>query len=412
VGHRLSGSKAADNAVEWGISVLQKIGLDKVYKQEIMVPFWERGDVERATLLGDEAVILQIATLGGSVSSNGVIEAEIIEVHQLADLINMGDQVKGKIVFFNRPMNPKNISTFEAYGGCVDQRYWGAVEASKAGAIAVLVRSMTLLVDNEFPHTGSMGYSDSVKKIPSVAVSTKHANLLHERLTIGVVRVALEVNPRLNEQKKSYNVIGEITGKLYPDQVILVGGHLDSWDLGEGAHDDGAGVVHSIEVLRILKEMNYKPNYTIRAVLFMNEENGNMGGKSYAKIAFEKQEKHKVAIESDRGGFSPRGFSLHGDTSQLSFLRSFSDQFKPYQLQHFELGYGGVDIGPLGIGQNFVNEDLFSIGLVPDSQRYFDFHHSADDVFGNVNRRELELGCAAMTSLVYMFDQHLTQTVD
>ncbi len=305
-------------------------------------------------------------------------------------------------------MDPRPISTFKSYGGCVDQRYWGAVEAAESGAIAVMVRSVTLLEDDIHAHTGSMGYKDDVTKIPSVAVSTHSANILHKAIELNkTITVQLEINPKTNPAVRSYNVIGEIVGKSHPEMVIVIGGHLDSWDVGEGAHDDGAGVVHSIEVLRILKSLNYKPNYTIRVVLFMNEENGNMGGKGYAEAAKKANEYHIAAIESDRGGFSPRGFSIKPmNESCVGFVQSFKPMLEAYGLHYFEAGYAGVDINPLADKKNIVNPGIIMMGLIPDSQRYFDFHHSNDDVFENVNKRELELGCASIAAMVYLLDQH------
>ncbi|MCB0733335.1 MAG: M20/M25/M40 family metallo-hydrolase [Flavobacteriales bacterium] len=409
VGHRLSGSPAADKAVVWGEQVLKKMGLDTVYLQEIKVPHWDRGNLEQAWINSGKPRELRIATLGGSVASKGKITAGVIEVQSLEEVKNLDPQkVKGKFVFYNRPMDARKISTFDAYGGCVDQRYWGAVEAAAAGAIGVFVRSMTTLESDHFPHTGSMGYSDTVTKIPAVALATEDANYIHDQLLKNPsITLSMNINPTWNPDKKSYNVIGELRGSEFPDKIMVVGGHLDSWDLGEGAHDDGAGIVHSMEALRLLKAAGYRPRHTIRVVLFMNEENGNMGGKSYASIAHDLREDHVVAIESDRGGFTPRGFSLVGNETQLKMIQSFRELLEPYGLHFFEFGYGGVDIGPLAQPLNKIDADLMLLGLVPDSQRYFDFHHTADDVFENVNKRELELGCASMASMLYLLDKTL-----
>lgn len=409
VGHRLSGSKAAEKAVEWGKKVMDGLDLDRVYLQSIDVPFWERGDIESASIKSDKDITLSIRTLGGSVGTNGLMQGSVVEVSSLEEVAKLGKEaIAGKIVFYNRPMDPKPISTFQSYGGCVDQRYAGASVAAEYGAIAVMVRSMSLLEDDGHAHTGSMGYKTGVNKIPAVAVSTHDANVLHDHLQKNEsTEVELNVNAHTNENVVSSNVIGEIKGSVYPNKVIVIGGHLDSWDVGEGAHDDGAGVVHSMEVLRILKALNYTPRYTIRVVLFMNEENGNMGGKGYAAKAKAKNENHVIALESDRGGFSPRGFNILADSSQVDFVRQFREVLEPYGLHHFEPGYAGVDISPLDTKENKVNPDLIMMGLVPDSQRYFDYHHSDTDVFENVNKRELELGCGAMTSIIYLMDKYL-----
>jgi carboxypeptidase Q len=409
IGHRLSGSQEAEQAVVWGRKVMEKLPLDRVYLQPIEVPFWVRGDIEWAAISEDVDVDFKIRTLGGSVGTDGPMQGNLVEVTSLEEVVKLGKEgIEGKIVFYNRPMDPKPISTFESYGGCVDQRYAGASIASEYGAIAVLVRSMTHLENDRHAHTGSMGYKDGVRKIPAAAVSTQDANMLHQYLVSnGTAKITLNINAHTNEDVVSSNVIGEIRGSVYPEKVIVIGGHLDSWDVGQGAHDDGAGIVHSIEVLRILNAMNYKPRYTIRVVLFMNEENGNMGGKGYAAKAKANNENHVVAIESDRGGFSPRGFNVKADSSQVEFVRQFRSVLEEYGLHHFEPGYAGVDISPLDTKENKVNPDLIMMGLVPDSQRYFDYHHSDADVFESVNKRELELGCGAMAAMVYLIDKYL-----
>ncbi len=409
VGHRLSGSKEAEQAVVWGKKVMEQQGLDRVYLQPIDVPFWVRGDIETAAINEKEDIAISIKTLGGSVGTNGPMQGNLIEVQSLEDVAKLGRKaIEGKIVFYNRPMDPRPINTFESYGGCVDQRYAGASTAAQYGAIAVLVRSMSLLETDPHAHTGSMGYKPGIKKIPAAAVSTKDAEMIHDYLQRnGTAKVTMNINAHTNDDMPSNNVIGEIRGSVHPEKVIVIGGHLDSWDVGEGAHDDGAGVVHSMEVLRILKALDYKPKYTIRVVLFMNEENGNMGGKGYAAKAKANNVNHVVAIESDRGGFSPRGFNIKGDSNDVAFVQQFRKVLEEYGLHHFEQGYAGVDISPLGTKENLVNPDLIMMGLVPDSQRYFDYHHSDTDVFESVNKRELELGCGAMAAMVYLLDKYL-----
>jgi hypothetical protein len=404
VGARLSGSAEAEMAVLWGEQRMKRYGFDTVYLQEVMVPHWERGTTESGWYTDSKGTIkkVNLLALGGSIGTNGLIKAEIVEFMHLDELKNAdSSEVTGKIVFLNQPMDEKQISTFKSYGGCYPIRGMGGVEAAKKGAIALIIRSLGMPID-EHPHTGSMYYVDSVEKIPAAAVSTKDADQMHEDLKRDKVYFMLEMDCRNYPDKLSYNVIGELKGKK-ANEFITFGGHLDSWDTGEGAHDDGAGIVHALEAMRVLKELDYQPNYTLRAVFFMNEENGNMGGKTYAKTAFEKGEKHIAAIESDRGGFSPRGFHCDGSEKQIKFLKSLGSSLKPYDLLELNKGYGGVDISPL---KDFYTEiPLF--GLVPDSQRYFDFHHAPSDVFENVNKRELELGAGAIATLVYLLDQSL-----
>ena len=404
IGARLSGSEEADSAVVWGRNVLNNLGLDTVYLQEISVPHWERGRNEKGYFYNEKGKnTLDVCALGGSVSTgmNQFIKAEVLEVHSIEEVVALSDSiVNGKIVFFNRPMDPKKISTFSAYGSCVDQRYSGAVEASKKGAIAVIVRSVNVRKD-DFPHTGSMAYEEGGDSIPAFAISTNGADYLSENiLSFKGLELSLKSYCKTYPDKISYNVVGEIKGSKFPNEFITVGGHLDSWDLGEGAHDDGAGVVQSIEVLHLLKLMNIRPKHTLRVVLFMNEENGNRGGIHYAEKAASKNEKHLMALESDRGGFSPRGFSVSGTNEQLEDIVNWKPLFEAYGIHEFKMGFAGVDINPLK------DDKVCLIGLSPDSQRYFDHHHSDNDVFEEVNKRELELGAASMTALVYLIDKY------
>jgi hypothetical protein len=403
IGHRLSGSKSAQKAVEWAELLMKNSNLDTVYLQQITVPQWKRGDVEKVywkNIYGD-TINVNCTALGGSVGTNGILNGEVIEIKNWGQLEEFGkNKIKGKIIFFNRVMNPTYINTGMAYGSCVDQRHSGASRAVEYGAIGVLVRSMTLKFDN-IPHTGSMSYADSTKKIPAVAISTVDAHNLSEALKNNELKyLFMELSCKQLDDTISYNVIGEIKGQEFPDEIVLVGGHLDSWDIGEGAHDDGAGVVQSLQVLETFKKLKLKPKRTLRCVMYMNEENGNRGGKHYASMVRKTGEKHLFALESDRGGFSPRGFSIDGTKIQLEYLQSFEKLFKPYQLHVFSKGYSGVDIGPLKDGK------LCLVGLIPDSQRYFDFHHSKADVFENVHKRELELGASAISSIVYLVDKY------
>jgi carboxypeptidase Q len=405
IGARITGSAEAEMAVYWGEAKMKEYGFDKVYLQEIEVPHWERGTTEAGWIKSQDGKLMKVhlLALGGSIGTDGLMEAEVIEFKSLDELKKAdAATIKGKIVFINQPMDEKQISTFKAYGGCYAIRGFGAVEASHLGASAVLIRSLGLPLDDH-PHTGSMHYVDSVEKIPAAALSTNDAELLSTVLENGTATFVLEMDCRSYPNVKSYNVIGELTGTEKPDEIITFGGHLDSWDTGEGAHDDGAGIVHCLEAMRILKTLNYKPKHTLRLVFFMNEENGNRGGQDYAKIVSDKGEKQIAALESDRGGFSPRGFHCDGSDEYVELLQSFEPQLTHYELHDFKRGYGGVDISPL----HLYYPDIPLFGLVPDSQRYFDFHHAPSDVFENVNKRELELGAAAVASMLYLLDLNL-----
>ncbi|UKJ07532.1 M28 family peptidase [Solitalea lacus] len=403
-GPRLSGSPTAQKAVEWSKSLMESYGFDRVYLQEVMVPHWDRGAKEKAFFkIGNTKQNVSVAALGGSVATNSKgIEAEVVEVYSFDQLKEIGEEkIKGRIVFFNRPMSQRYLKTFNAYGAAVNQRTQGASEAAKYGAVGVIVRSVTTKVD-EFPHTGSVGYADNVAKIPAAAISTRDANALSEALKANPkLTFYYQLNCKILPDAVSYNVIGEIKGAVYPEKIITIGGHLDAWDLAEGAHDDGAGSMQSVEVLHAFKALGIKPKHTIRAVLFMNEENGLRGGLKYAEVAKQTGEQHLAAIESDSGGLTPRGFSIDASGDVVERVMNWKSIFDEYDLREIGGGGGtGSDIGPL----KQVGAVLF--GLRPDSQRYFDYHHAQTDVFENVNERELKLGAAAMTALVYLIDQN------
>jgi len=406
IGSRLSGSLGAEKAVAYTKEELDKLGLDKVWLQPVMVPRWVRGAKEYAFVETERGKTntVNICALGGSVATPGLgLKANIVEVKNFEELEALGKaEVEGKIVFYNRPMQADLISTFEAYGGCVNQRYSGAVEAAKYGAVAVIVRSMNLRQD-DLPHTGSMTYGDLPvdERIPSAAISTNDANLLSTMLQLNKdIKFYFKQSCKQLKDVQSYNVIGQITGSEFPDEYMVVGGHLDSWDLGDGSHDDGAGVVQSMDVLRLLKESGITPKRSIRVVLFMNEENGLRGGKKYAEVAKQKNENHVFALESDSGGFTPRGFNFDCSDASFSQVLNWEPLFKPYLIHYFEKGGSGADVGPLKTETNVL------AGLRPDSQRYFDHHHASNDTFDAINKRELELGAATMTSLVYLFDKY------
>jgi hypothetical protein len=401
---RLSGSRNLTDAVQWARSVLAQTGVDRLELQPAMVPHWERGAPESFQLLpsaaGGPPSSLTGVALGGSVPTDpGGLTAPVIELHSLDELKTA--EVKGKIVFFNRPMNPTYLATFLAYGEAGDQRNHGPGEAAKYGAAGVLVRSLTLALD-DVPHTGNTTYLPDIPRIPAAALSTVAAEKLSAALQADpALRVAMRIHSRWFDDAPSHNVIGEITGHEHPEQVILVGGHLDSWDIAPGAHDDGAGVVQSIEVLRLLKAVGYVPAHTIRCVLFTNEENGGRGAAAYSTAAVEKKELHLLALETDAGGFQPRGFNL-GNAAGDAPARAarWRPLFEPYGIYDFQAGTGGSDVNPL------LAHGAIVAGLMPDSQRYFDYHHTATDSIDKVNPRELELGAAAMAALVYLVDRH------
>ena len=405
IGARPSGSLSAQKGVEYVKAQLETLGLDKVYLQEVMVPHWERGQKETAYfIINNKKTPVPICALGGSVATaKQGLKAAVVEVHGIEELKQLGaDKVKGKIVFFNRPMEPDNIESFKSYGNCVDQRFAGAKEAAKLGAVGTLVRSMNLRLD-DFPHTGMQSYGDLPKEqyIPTAAISTNGAELLSQQLKKDDnVQFYMKMDCRHYEDALSYNVVGEIIGTVHPDKIMVVGGHLDSWDLADGSQDDGAGCVQAMQVVELFKQLQYRPKNTLRVVLFMNEEFGGKGGKKYEELSKNNKENHIFALESDSGGFSPRGFSLEADEANFNKVLGWKGLFEPYLIHSFVKGHSGSDIDPLTSGK------IVKAGLKPDSQRYFDYHHAANDTFDAVNKRELELGAATMASLIYLFDQY------
>jgi Zn-dependent M28 family amino/carboxypeptidase len=405
VGHRLSGSSGAEKAVLFTEQMFKDAGADSVWLQEVMVPHWVRGEKEVAKIIDSEnnAQEIPALALGRSVATpKEGITAPVIEVYDFDELKKLGtEKIKGKIVFFNHPFDESYLNTFAAYSEAGKYRWAGPSEASRYGAVATICRSMTNVQD-DYPHTGAMGYNDSLPKIPCAAISTNGANLLSKILKADSnTKFFLKMNCETLDSVLSYNVIAEIKGSEFPEEYISVGGHLDSWDVGHGAHDDGAGVVQGIEVLRTFKALKIKPKRSIRAVAWMNEENGVMGGKVYAEDAVVKKENHIAAIESDAGASSPYGFGLDMNEAQRKKIKAWAPLFTRYLVWNFDFEHGGTDIGPL---KKHLGTPL--IGLIVDSQRYFDYHHAASDTFDKINKRELHLGAAAMATMVYMLSQY------
>jgi hypothetical protein len=384
--------------------MLREAGADTVYLQPCMVPQWVRGEKEigKAVLNTGKSIPLNIVALGNAVGTPAAgISAGVVEVKSFQELEALGaDKVKGKIVFYNYRMDPRHINTFRAYGEAGVYRSQGPSKAAALGAIGVIVRTLSPVLDDN-PHTGATRYDEDKPKIPAVAISTNGAVELSAFIKEGKVKsVYIKTNCKMLEDVLSYNVVGEMRGVEKPEEVITVGGHLDSWDLAEGAHDDGTGCVQSIEIIRAFKAMGIRPKRSIRAVMFMNEENGLRGGTKYAEIARTEPRKFIMALESDAGGFTPRGFGFSATSTQNAKIRSWQPLFKPYGALEFNEGGGGADIGPLRpLGTAL-------IGLNPDSQRYMDLHHARTDVFEAVSERELNLGTVVMAAMVYLVSEY------
>jgi carboxypeptidase Q len=404
IGGRLAGSPQYNKAAQWGLQTMQQFGADTVFFQECLVPHWVRGKGDYATLLNTNNTRfkkqLNMVAIGNSLGSNKTIKAPIIVINSFQELEERKNEIKGKIVFYNAAFNATNIRTFKSYGQTATYRVNGASKAAKYGAVGVLVRSLTEATDNH-PHTGTLRYNDSFPKIPAACIGLKDADYVAQITKTGNWQIAIKTHGKILPDTINHNVIAELKGTDFPDEYITVGGHLDSWDLCEGAHDDGAGIVQTIEILRTFKALGYKPKRTIRFVLFANEENGTKGGLQYAEKAKENNEKHIFALESDAGGFTPRGFSFNMNKEKLNHIQPWLTLLKPYGTESLEAGGGGADIAPLN---RIFGTPL--AGFIPDSQRYFDIHHAVTDTFESVNKRELLLGAVNMAALIYLVDKY------
>lgn len=391
---RLSGSANAARAVDWGVEAMRAVGLSNVRTEPVLVPHWERGEPEACELLDDSGAVVgryRVLALGGSIATPpGGIEAEVVRVRGFDELEERSADLAGRIVFFDAPMPRALANTFAAYGQAVPQRTRGAAEAGRYGGVLALVRSMTTAVDG-YPHTGSMIYGDDVERVPAAAISTLDAEDLAARLEDGPVRLRVRMSCRNLPDAPGANVVGEIPGTDLADEIVTIGGHLDSWDVGQGAHDDGSGCIHALEAARLILAAGLQPRRTIRVVFFANEENGLRGALAHAEL--HAGESHHAAIESDRGGFAPLGFTTTARGDAMEALRPITAALAPFHMGALLPGGGGADIGPLAAH----GAELF--GLVTIAQRYFDFHHSEQDRVENVDPRELALGAAAVAHL-------------
>lgn len=390
-------------AAKWAKGVMEQMGLENVFLQKATVMNWKRGSQETGTIKSkDKSIDVNVCALGRGISTekNG-LEAEVVEVNGLDDLDNYEKkQLEGKIVFFNQAMNPNLENPFQAYGEAAGQRFVGPILAAEHGAVGAVIRSLTTSID-EFPHTGTTRKASADETVPSVCIATKDANLLSNMLKQNPhLKFYFKTSCKNMPDTVAYNAIGEITGSEFPHEYIVVGGHIDAWDNSPGAHDDGGGCMQAIEVLRILKEIGYKPKHSIRAVMYIDEEISQGGGKAYAEQAKHNGEKHILAIESDRGVTAPRGFTIDANDEMIKKIESYKELFKPYNIRVFDKGYGGVDIGPL--------KDLGTpvLGLDVEAKDYFNWHHSANDTFGHVNREDMQKGAATMAALIFLADKY------
>jgi len=400
---RLSGSQGGADAVEWAQREMKAIGLENVRGEEVTVPRWVRGTTcEVVAVAGGKEFPLAACALGGSVGTpeNG-IEARVVEVKSFGQLRALKDTPKGRIVFFNRPFDVTLRNSFMGYSRAVNQRTGGAIQAGKAGALASIVRSVTSMPSN-YPHTGAMSYDDAVVKTPHAAISTVAADRLSHLLTQygDDLRLRIRMNCATLPPVKSANIVGEIKGRTKPDEIVLIGAHLDAWDLAQGAQDDGAGVSHCLEAARLILATGRPPQRTIRVVLFANEENGLAGGRAYARAHAGELEKHILAIESDSGAGPPRDCGVSGGPEVVAALDHVTRLLRRYDLGEVKSGGGGADISPLAPA------GVPLMGLHAATHRYFDVHHSAKDTLDRVHPRELSLGAAALAMVAFAVADH------
>ena len=387
-GPRLSGSKNLENAINWILKEMNNDGLENVKGEKVAVPTWIRGK-ESATLLSPFKKELSMLGLGGSIATpRGGLKAEVIVVNDWDELESRSNEVPGKIVLFNAP--------FTSYGETVAYRYSGASAAAKHGAVASLIRSIGPWSMNT-PHTGVMAYKDDVKKIPHAALTMEDAMMLsriHDRDDKIIVK--LDMNARMVADRWSHNVLGEIKGSIYPEEVVVVGGHIDSWDVGQGAHDDGGACIASWEVLRLIKELGLKPKRTIRCVMWTNEENGGKGNKGYRDMHMDEMDKHVLAIESDGGVFSPEGFGFSGNDSAREIVEEIHELMKPIGANTISEGGRAADVAPLN------DEGVPVMSLKVDGSKYFWYHHTNADTFDKIDFNEFNRCIAAMAIMAYV----------
>ena len=387
-GPRLSGSKNLENAINWILKEMKSDGLENVRGEKVAVPTWIRGK-ESATLLSPFKKELSMLGLGGSIATpRGGLKAEVIVVNDWDELESRSNEVPGKIVLFNAP--------FTSYGETVAYRYSGASAAAKHGAVASLIRSIGPWSMNT-PHTGVMAYNDDVQKIPNAALTMEDAMMLsriHDRGNKIIVK--LDMNARMVADRWSHNVLGEIKGSIYPEEVVVVGGHIDSWDVGQGAHDDGGACIASWEVLRLIKELGLKPKRTIRCVMWTNEENGGKGNKGYRDMHLDEMDKHVLAIESDGGVFSPKGFGFSGNDSAREIVEEIHELMKPIGANTISDGGRAADVAPLN------DEGVPVMSLKVDGSKYFWYHHTDADTFDKIDFNEFNRCIAAMAIMAYV----------
>lgn len=392
-GHRLSGSQSLERAIDWSLEVMREDKLVNVRREKVMVPRWVRG-AERARVTAPIERDLVVLGLGGTVGTKGPLRGEIAVVTSLAEIATKGAALRGKIVVINQAMPAYDHEAHETgYGETVKIRSSGASEAAKVGAKAVLIRSVTAS-SLRTPHTGALRYAEGVAKIPAAAITLEDVELLTRLAAQGKTTVELSLGARTLPDSPSGNAIGEIRGRELPDEVVVIGGHIDSWDVGDGSSDDGAGCVMAMDAAAMLVELGLVPRRTIRVVLFTNEENGLRGARAYH--AAHGKERHAAAIEADSGAGAPYGFGVGGTPEQAAAVRAYGPLFAALGADKLKLGGGGADIEPLA------RDGVLTLGLQPDASVYFDLHHSPADTVDKIDPVNLARNTAAMALMAYI----------
>jgi hypothetical protein len=398
IGPRLSGSENLQKAVRWTAEEMRRDGLDRVWTEKVMVPHWVRG-AETGKILAPAEHPLIVMALGMSdPTPPGGITAEVVEVSSLEDVKALGDSAKGRIVLFNRKIFP-NGGSERGYGSGVGLRYSGASEAARVGAVGMLIRSLAT-ADLRTPHTGAMAYMDDAPRIPAAAITPEDAELIHRFLAAGErVKVSFTLGCKNLPDAPSANVLGEVRGSEKPDEIVVIGGHLDSWDVGTGAQDDGAGCAIAMEAMRLIKASGRRPRRTIRAVLFTNEENGLRGGKNYAEVHAAELPRHVAAIESDSGGARPLGFGVSGGPEGLAAVKKLAEALAVFAADETTDGGGGADISPMA------DAGVPLLGLRQDGTHYFDIHHTMADTLDKVDPHDLAMNATAMAVMAWSLAQ-------
>ena len=395
IGHRLSGSPSLEKAIKWARAEMETENLANVRVQKVMVPNWKRGK-ESASLIAPFFRPLRITTLGNSVGTKGTLKAPVVAVNSFEELEKIGPKIKGSIVLFTHAMPAYTEEHGSGYGDASKFRVGGPSAAGKFGAKAVLVRSLTAH-SLQTPHTGTLFYPEGAPKVPAAAVTIEDSDFIERLLKSGKdVRVSLNLGAKMRPDAESGNVIGELIGSEAPEEIVLLGAHLDSWDLGQGAHDDGTGCIIMFEALALLNRLGLRPKRTIRVVLFTNEENGGRGAKKYAEELGDQVENHVMAIESDSGGFAPRGFSVQGTQAAINDTKAITSLLGELGIKNIEEGFSGADIYKLG------EKGVPALGLRVDGSKYFDYHHTSADTLDKVNPRDLKKNIAAVAILAYV----------